>query len=151
MVSKPSAFLLVRGKQKPNTKKAQHCSASVCQLLVHDGDLATNGYGDVTGVGRIWEGFSGTRNSYRLLFNGTKIDFIQFRITDPIQSYLTFKTAYFICFWQLYILLSYKVNERKSRFNENYKREIPHWSLFFVVIWPKEKALRFWILIKAHA
>lgn len=52
MVSKPSAFLLVRGKQKPKTKKAQHCSASVCQLLVHDVHLATYGYGDVPGVGR---------------------------------------------------------------------------------------------------
>lgn len=98
----------------------------------------------------------GTRTGFCL--HGVKVNLIWFRSGDTIQSYLRLKTAYFICFWQVYILLSCKVNERKSGY-ENYKRKKPQKSLSvyvcvcfsFVVIWPKEKSLRIWIFIKANA
>lgn len=103
----------------------------------------------------IWEGSQDQGARMGFCLHGVKVNFIRFRSGDPIQSYLRLKTAYFICFWQVYILLSYKVNERKSGYNENYERKIPQKSLCvvvffsFVVFWPKEKVLRFWILITA--
>lgn len=86
----------------------------------------------------IWEGSQEQGTPMGFCLHGVKVNFIWFRSGDPIQSYLRLKTAYFICFWQVYILLSYKVNERKSGYNENYKRKIPQKSLcvgFFFLLW----------------
>jgi hypothetical protein len=60
------------------------------------------------------------------IWEGAKLNFIWFRSSDPIQSYLRFKTADFICFLTIGTFC-YPVRLMKGSqgYNENDKRQIP--------------------------
>lgn len=61
--------------------------------------------------------------SLRFLLHGAKVSFTSFRGSDPLKSYLRFKTAYFIGFDNRYILIS--SNRGSQAYKEKYEMQIP--------------------------